>query len=274
MQRVVFISGSTDGIGLETARSLVSLGHHVILHGRSADKLSRVEEELSSLDGSGTVEAVRADLSRLVAVDGLAETLSSGRPLDGVINNAGVYKAPDPLTPDGFDLRFAVNTIAPYRLTKLLLPAMGPEGRVINLSSAAQATVDLRAMAGEVRLPDGAAYAQSKLALTMWSRSMGLALAESGPMVVSVNPGSLLGTKMVKEAFGHVRADVSVGADILVRAALSPEFASASGEYFDNDAGRFAPPHPDALDPALCAEVVATIDRILKDKAVEQEEGR
>ena len=151
----------------------------------------------------------------------------------------------------------------------------GPiEGRVINLSSAAQATVDLRAMAGEVRLPDGAAYAQSKLALTMWSRSMGLALAESGPMVVSVNPGSLLGTKMVKEAFGHVRADVSVGADILVRAALSPEFASASGEYFDNDAGRFAPPHPDALDPALCAEVVATIDRILKDKAVEQEEGR
>ena len=68
---------------------------------------------------------------------------------------------------------------------------------------------------------------------------------------------------MVREAFGHVRADVSVGADILVRAALSPEFSDAAGQYFDNDAGRFAPPHPDALDSARCKAVVDQIERLL-----------
>ena len=83
-------------------------------------------------------------------------------------------------------------------------------------------------------------------------------------MVVSVNPGSLLATKMVKEGFGMAGSDMSIGVDILVRAALADEFANASGQYFDNDAGRFASPHPDALDPKTTKAVVLEIERLVR----------
>jgi NAD(P)-dependent dehydrogenase (short-subunit alcohol dehydrogenase family) len=106
------------------------------------------------------------------------------------------------------------------------------------------------------------AYAQSKLALTIWSREMALA-QKDGPVIVAVNPGSMLGSKMVKEGFGVAGGDIRIGADILTRAALGDEFAEASGLYFDNDSGQFASPHPDALDRHKSQEVVRVIETVL-----------
>jgi NAD(P)-dependent dehydrogenase (short-subunit alcohol dehydrogenase family) len=143
---------------------------------------------------------------------------------------------------------------------------MDPSGRVINVSSAAQAPINLKALAGEARLADMEAYAQSKLALTIWSRELAKKLPD-GPVVVAVNPGSLLASKMVKEGFGVAGNDLSIGADILDRAALSDEFASASGKYFDNDAGRFAEPHSYALDPQKSEEVMSVIEDVLANTA-------
>jgi NAD(P)-dependent dehydrogenase (short-subunit alcohol dehydrogenase family) len=183
--------------------------------------------------------------------------------LDVLINNAGVYNAPDLVTQDGLDVRFAVNTIAPYLLTQRLLPLLGTSGRVVNLSSAAQSPVDPRALAGQGHLSDGAAYAQSKLALTMWSRNMALSLKDEGPAIIAVNPGSMLGSKMVKDAFGVDGGDIRIGAEILSRAALADEFATASGQYFDNDKGQFASPHPDALNSQKCEEIVRFIEAVL-----------
>ena len=157
-----------------------------------------------------------------------------------------------------------VNTIAPYLLTQKLLPLMDASGRVINLSSAAQAPVNLDALAGKVAISnDMGAYAQSKLAITMWSKYMADSLGDRGPAVIAVNPGSYLGTKMVKEGFGMAGNSIRIGADILVRAALSDEFETSSGKYFDNDARRFAHPHADALDAGKCAEVVRVIEGII-----------
>mgnify|MGYP000641605317 CR=1 FL=1 len=137
---------------------------------------------------------------------------------------------------------------------------------MINLSSAAQSPVDPEALAGRVRLSDDLdAYAQSKLAITMWSRTMADSQKEKGLVFVAVNPGSLLATKMVKEGFGMAGNDIHIGADILVRAALADEFADASGKYFDNDEGRFASPHPDALNPKKCEEIVRVIETIIGD---------
>jgi NAD(P)-dependent dehydrogenase (short-subunit alcohol dehydrogenase family) len=140
---------------------------------------------------------------------------------------------------------------------------METSGRVVNLSSAAQSPVNPNALAGRVRLDDMGAYSQSKLALTMWSRSLALSLADRGPAVIAVNPGSLLGTKMVKEGFGTAGKDIRIGAEILCRAALSDEFAATTGQYFDNDSGRFARPHADALDLQKSAEVVRAIEGVL-----------
>ena len=265
MQKTILITGSTDGIGLEAAKALYSQGHHVLLHGRNPTKLEAAKQTLSGLSGGGRVESYLADLSRMADVAALGQAIShSHSQLDVLINNAGILRVTDTITNDGFDIRFAVNTFAPCLLTRRLLPLLGPTARVVNLSSAAQSPVDLEALAGRTRIADQLnAYAQSKLALTMWSRTMADLQKEKGPIFVAVNPGSLLATKMVKEGFGMAGKDIGIGVDILVRAALSDEFAGASGLYFDNDKGQFAPPHPDALDPQKCQDVVRVIEEVL-----------
>ncbi|PSW20784.1 KR domain-containing protein [Photobacterium sanctipauli] len=264
MHKTILLTGATDGIGLETAKMLAEQGHRVLLHGRNPDKLKNVASDLAQDYGAEKFETYVADLSRLSDVDALVtEVAERHGKLDVLINNAGVYGAPTAVTQDGLDIRFAVNTIAPYLLTKALLPLFGDKGRVVNLSSAAQAPVDLEALAGNVQLSDGAAYAQSKLAITMWTRTMAASLNGKGPMVVSVNPASLLGSKMVKSAFGVVGGDLRVGADILCRAALSDEFEDAAGKYFDNDIGRFGSPHSDALDDQKAQAVTAKIESVL-----------
>ena len=261
MPKTILITGATDGIGLETAKMLVSLGHTVLLHGRNPAKLKAVETALSALPGAGRIETYVADLSRLSEVEPLAQAVAETHAtLDVLINNAGVYAARDAMTPEGLDVRFAVNTIAPYLLTQLLLPRMPASARIVNVTSAAQAPVDRRALAGETKLSDGAAYAQSKLALIMWSRALAASRGGAGPAVIAVNPGSLLPTKMVKKVYGSTRGHVGIGAEILTRAALADDFADASGQYFDNDEGRFAPPHADALDPAKVQDITRAIE--------------
>lgn len=267
MPKAILITGSTDGIGLEGAKTLYSRGHHVLLHGRNPAKLEAAERTLSELAGDGHVESYLADLSRMADVETLGEVIAANHEqLDVVINNAGVFRTADTFTDDGLDIRFAVNTLAPYLLTQRLLPLLQPGARVVNLSSAAQSPVDLNALAGRAKIPDQLnAYAQSKLALTMWSRTMADSQKEKGLVFVAVNPGSLLATKMVKEGFGMDGNDIRIGSDILIRAALSDEFAEASGLYFDNDKGRFASPHPDALDLQKCKDVVRVIEEVLAE---------
>jgi len=266
MTKTILITGSTDGIGLETAKLLVGAGHKVLLHGRSDTKLATAQKMLAPLSNAESTATYQADLSNIAEVEALASALTEQQPkLDVLINNAGVFKTPHSLTTSGLDVRFMVNTLAPYLLTQRLLPLLSSEGRVINLSSAAQATVNLSALTGKVRLDDSQAYAQSKLALTMWSLHLAQSLGNNGPVIVAVNPASLLGSKMVKDAYGIDGNDLRVGADILVRAALSDEFAHASGRYFDNDQQQFAAPHPDALDTHKNAQLVQTIEMVLAE---------
>lgn len=267
MSKTILITGSTDGIGLATAKMLVENGHRVLLHGRSQAKLKKAEKALSASSNNNRVEGYLADLSRMTEVEALAEEVTKKhKNLDVLINNAGVFGAPETVTQGGLDVRFAVNTIAPYLLTQRLLPLLGATGRVVNLSSAAQSPVNLKALAGQGRrLSDNAAYAQSKLALTMWSRSLAQSLKDKGPVIIAVNPGSLLATKMVKDAYGVAGADIGIGAEILARVALDEDFASASGKYFDNDQGQFAQPHRDALDTKKITEIVRAIEAILAD---------
>ncbi len=99
----------------------------------------------------------------------------------------------------------------------------------------------------------------------MWSRTLALSLKDQGAVVVAVNPGSMLSSKMVKEGFGVAGKDIRIGAEILIRAALGDEFKNASGHYFDNDSGRFAPSHSDALNPQKPEAVVGAIETILAE---------
>jgi len=255
MKKTILITGATDGIGLETAKILCGDGHHVLAHGRDSAKLDAVSTRLSNIAGAGIVETYVADLSRLGEVDSMADVIIENHSkLDVLINNAGIFKTPQPTTKEGLDIRFVVNTIAPYRLTQRLKKLIGVTGRVINLSSAAQSSVNLAAMSSQQNLDDMEAYAQSKLAITMWSQE--IAKESDSPITIAVNPGSLLASKMVKDAFGVEGSDLTIGANILCKAALDDTFGDASGKYFDNDAGRFASPHVDAQDAAKTTAVV------------------
>lgn len=264
MSKTILITGATDGIGLETAKLLVMQGHNVLVHGRSIEKLDAVEKTLRAMNGEGEIKRYVADLSKLEDVRRMAKDITTDfAQLDVLINNAGVLKTAQTRTADGFDVRFMVNTIAPYLLTQKLLPIMPVGGRVVNLSSAAQAPVSIAALQGKGQLDDMGAYAQSKLAITMWTREFASRYGASGVVFSAVNPGSLLASKMVKEGFGVAGNDLGIGANILVRAALSDEFSNMSGKYYDNDNAQFAPPQADGLDDTKMRAIVEAIEGIL-----------
>ncbi len=242
------------------AKTLAAEGHKVLIHGRNPAKLAAAAKEIG-----GGAETYTADLTRMADVHALAaEVRKAHRQLDVLINNAGVLKTANRVTEDGYDARFMVNTFAPYVLTRALLPIIPKDGRIVNLSSAAQAPVDLEALFGRKQYDDMGAYAQSKLAITIWTRELAKELGE-GPVVVAVNPGSLLASKMVKEGFGVAGNDLGIGAAILQEAALDPRFATATGAYFDNDSGAFADPHAAALDDAHSKGVMDAIDKAVAD---------
>jgi len=196
----------------------------------------------------------------------MAEQVKQGvRKLDVLINNAGVFESPVAKTDDGFDIRFAVNYFAPYLLTNALLPLLkkGKGSRILNVSSAAQAPVAMEALKGDKQLSARDAYAQSKLAMAMWNTH--LAKTEPQLTAIVVNPGSLLNTKMVEEAFGYHQSPAEKGGDILYELAVSDQYREASGKYFDNDKGALGSLHADGRDEKAIRKIIEHTEEILED---------
>jgi len=279
MTKTILITGSTDGIGKLAALNLAKAGHHVYLHGRDADKLDSVIMEVKAVaTGAATdhIDGFVADFSDLNAVrDMAAEVNDKLSQLDVLINNAGIYTTASPVTKDGLDVRFVVNYLAPHELTNALLPLLkkSNKARIVNLSSAAQAPISYQAFAGNERLDDKDAYAQSKLALTMWNMDLADAVVDDNINVIAVNPGSLLNTKMVDEAYGKYWSSADKGANILTELATSDEFADDTSKYFDNDIkdgahgearGEFGQPHANALNKDAIAELKRQTQELLQ----------
>ena len=265
MKKTILLTGATDGIGFETAKILASQGHTLLLHGRNKEKLAHVKNVLAKVNNVGVIKTYQADLSMLSEVAMLASTIKQDYAnIDALINNAGIFKTSQPTTEAGYDVRFIVNTIAPYLLTEQLLPLMNTQSRIINLSSAAQAPVNFQVVKGQQSLSDSEAYAQSKLAITMWTFYLAKQLGEKAPSLIAVNPASFLGSKMVKAAYGSEGKDLSIGANIVVRAVLNEDFSGITGKYFDNDRGHWSDPHPDAFDESKCEALFAAMNEVLE----------
>ncbi len=264
MQKTILITGSTDGIGKLTAIKLAGDGHIVYLHGRSSEKLAAAVSEVKSITNSENIDGFVADFSDPDGVKQMADQIKKDLPkLDILINNAGVFKSAEALNRKGMDMRFAVNYFAPFILTNELIPLLnkGSESRVINLSSAAQSSVSSGAISGKERLSEDETYAQSKLALTMWS--FNLARTQDRTAVIAVNPGSLLNTKMVAQAYGRHPPSADKGADILYDLAVSQDYKGITGRYFDNDQGDFAQAHPDAYNKNKIDQLIQTTQNLI-----------
>jgi len=264
--KTILITGATDGIGRLTANLLASKGHRVLIHGRNFEKLQSTNKEVGH-----QTKAYLADLSNLNDVDNLANIIAEEHDrLDVLINNAGVLSTSTSRSKSriGIDLRFVVNTISPFLLTTKLIPLMNSRSRVINVSSAAQQAVNIKALHGAVEIDDDmSAYAQSKLALIQWTNGLSKLIGNQSPLMISVNPGSLLGTKMVKNHFHIEGKPVRIGAEVLYKLSTSNEFDGYSGVYYDNDLGGFGTPHPNALDDKSNQEIINSVQRILRNKA-------
>jgi NAD(P)-dependent dehydrogenase (short-subunit alcohol dehydrogenase family) len=264
MKKTIIITGSTDGIGKLAALKLAKDGHNIYIHGRNSEKLANVISEIQTASNNSNIKGFAADLSTIQTVKQLAADIANEvASIDVLINNAGVYNSKQSKSADGFDMRFAVNYFAPYVLTNALqsLRKFAENARIINLSSAAQAPVSLDALAGTAPITEQAAYAQSKLALTMWS--FDLATQLSNNHVIAVNPGSLLNTNMVKEAFGTHWSSADKGANILYDLAVSAEHEGITGKYFDNDKGMYANAHSDAYDAGKIKDLIRKTEIIL-----------
>ena len=268
LSKTIIITGSTDGIGKLTALKLAKEGHTVYVHGRSEAKVNTVVTEIKEASKNENIKGLVADFSDLEAVSKLGEQIKKDiSKIDVLINNAGIFKSQINQNKDGLDIRMTVNFLAPYLLTNTILSNIknAEAPRIINLSSAAQAPVIEAVLRGEEQVSDNNSYAQSKLALTMWS--FDLAKKEPAITIIAVNPGSLLNTKMANEAYGQHWSSADKGVNILFDLALNDTYKDNSGEYFDNDKGEekgfFSPAHEDAYNQNKIEALLTTTKTLI-----------
>ena len=238
--RVILVTGATDGLGRKVAGDLAEQGATVLLHGRNRKKGETYLSEIRSATGYDKLKYYNADFSSLEAVHRLAEELCADqRRLDVLINNAGVGGRPGAGTrresADGHELCFAVNYLAAYLLTHRLLPLLrrSSPARIVNVSSVGQWPIDFDDVMLERAYDGFRAYAQSKLAQVMFTFDLAEALEGSGVTVNSLHPATLMDTKMVHECFGRSMSTVQQGAGAVVYLATSSDLDGVTGKYFD-----------------------------------------
>ena len=262
--KTILITGSTDGIGKLVAQELAIKGHHLLLHGRSTAKVEQLVNELKTISNNEHINGFVADFSELSEVEKMVvQILDKYDSLDVIMNNAGVFFTDTPLNSKNHDVRFVVNYLAPFVLTNGLISLLNKSNspRVVNLSSAAQAPVNKEVLLGKEKATAQQAYAQSKLALTMWS--FYFAKQHTSISTIAVNPGSLLNTKMAQEAYGQHWSSANKGSDILLELALSDDYKDSSGLYFDNDLGDFNKAHSEAYIDSKIEELISVTQKII-----------
>lgn len=234
-RKTILITGSTDGIGKETARRLAALGARVVLHGRNGDKLKATQREMIHNTGNRQIHAILADLSEIAQVEELAAEVGRRFPkIKVLINNAGTYQQSQRLTRDAIEETFAVNYMAPFLLSLRLARLLGSNApsRIVNVCSRLHEGADLDFINLETQTEyDGhEAYASSKLALAMFSAELAERLRNTGVTVNFLHPGGV-NTKLLRSGFGAWGVSPERGADVSVFLASTPDLKTTGG-YF------------------------------------------
>jgi NAD(P)-dependent dehydrogenase (short-subunit alcohol dehydrogenase family) len=249
--RTILITGATDGLGKGLAEALAPSGARLLLHGRNNAKGEQLLEQLRSGE-HGELEWLRADLASLDQVRSLADLVSDEERLDVLVNNAGIgTREPDGRveSTDGYELRFAVNYLAPFLLTRLLLPALkeSAPSRIVNVSSAGQAPIDFDDVMLERGYSAVQAYCQSKLALVMMTFDLAEELEGTEVTATCLHPGTYMPTSMVRAAGVEPVTPLEEGVEATLRLISDPELEEVSGHYFDGTSE--SAPHHQAEDP-------------------------
>jgi NAD(P)-dependent dehydrogenase (short-subunit alcohol dehydrogenase family) len=248
--RICLVTGATSGIGAVAARELCRRGAAVVVAGRDARKCALEVERIRRDIAGARAEPLVADLTSQVEVRRLAAAFSARHArLDVLVNNAGAYFLRRQVSADGVELTLALNHLAPFMLTLLLLPCLGRSrsARVVNVSSVAHARSGpvLEDLNGERRYERIEAYARSKLANLLFTYELARRLDGSPVTANAVHPGMVATNLGAND--GRLRARVRNAKNLLTRTMVTPEeggrpivhLASASelegvsGRYFD-----------------------------------------
>jgi len=245
--RIFLVTGATHGIGRASAEALAAHGGQVLIHGRDLERARGVAAAISRTTGNPMVRAVQADFAELAQVRRLAQELNASLPrLDVLINNAGRMSAARTLSADGYELTFAVNHLAPFLLTNLLLPKLraSAPARIVVVASEAhrQAHLDFDDLMNSTVSGLMPAYARSKLANVLFTRELAQRLAGSGITVNALHPG-LVASHLFRDLSPFLRGMLGTvvrpfmrssvkGARTSVYLATAPELLAKTGGYY------------------------------------------
>jgi NAD(P)-dependent dehydrogenase (short-subunit alcohol dehydrogenase family) len=233
--KTILVTGSTDGVGRYVAERLGADGARVLVHGRNR---ARGEEVVGRIGkGGGAAVFLDADLASLAEVRKLAHAVRRETDgLDVLLNNAGIGTAGEgrEVSADGFELRFGVNYLAGFLLTRLLLPLIEKRAlaRIVNVASAGQQAIDF----DDVMLTRGysgvRAYCQSKLAQILFTFDLAEELRGRRVTVNALHPATYMDTTMVRKSGARPISTVEQGGEAILRLVASPELDGRSGLYF------------------------------------------
>jgi NAD(P)-dependent dehydrogenase (short-subunit alcohol dehydrogenase family) len=247
--KAVLITGGTSGIGRATAIGLASMGARVGITGRDRDRADQAATAIARASGNPSVDVFVADMSSQAEVRRLADEVLSAYPrLDVLLNNVGGYWDTWHVTADGLEHTFALNHLAPFLLTNLLLERLkqSAPARVVTVASGAHAMgrIDFDDLQGERSYSGSRAYNQSKLANVLFTYELARQLEGSAVTANALHPG------VVRTSFGAgdpggvqkllvpfmrpFMKSPTQGAATSIHLASSPDLVQVTGQYFAN----------------------------------------
>lgn len=264
-QQNILITGATDGLGRALALDLAGRGAEVWVHGRSDERGDETLAEIRRAHPDARLHWVRADLALLDDVRELAKTMTDVD-LDVLVSNAGIGgDGPRQVSADGFELRFAVNYLAGYLLTRSLLPTLiasaaeSGSARIVMVSSLGQQAIDFDDAMLEHGYSAIRAYCQSKLAQIMFAFDLAEDLAGTGVTANALHPATYMPTKMV----AHPISTIAEGEEATARLSVGADVESVTGRFYDGL--REARAHDQAYDVDARRRL-----RALSDELVDQ----
>jgi NAD(P)-dependent dehydrogenase (short-subunit alcohol dehydrogenase family) len=248
--KIVLVTGATDGLGRALAAELARSGATVLVHGRDPGRIADTIKEVTAAAAeagepaaSDRVRGYQADLSSIAGVRDLAEQVIAAEPrLDVLVNNAGIGATVPgggarQQSADGYELRFAVNYLATYALTKLLLPLLraSAPSRIVNVASIGQQAIDFSDVMLTSDYGGARAYRQSKLAQILFTFDLAAELEPDGVTVNSLHPATFMPTKIVDAPV----STVAQGVEATMRLIAGPVAETGTGRFFNSlDEGR------------------------------------
>jgi NAD(P)-dependent dehydrogenase (short-subunit alcohol dehydrogenase family) len=246
--KICLVTGANAGIGKATALGLAQQGATIVMVSRDKTKGEAARDELRAQSGNTSIDLLQADLSSQQAIRQLAETFKQRyTQLHVLINNAGGYHMQRQETPDGLEMTFAVNYLAPFLLTNLLLDTLkaSAPARIINVSSAAQASnfIDLDNLQATANYSGWRAYGQSKLAEVLFTYELAHRLQGTGVTANCLHPGFVASNfgqananpvvrPFMKLLFSNLGISTEEGAKTSLYLASSPDVEGVTGKYF------------------------------------------